>query len=239
MLRDFIKFSLPLAAVLALEWSSAPFALPRQQPSKPAPKYQVLPLDPLSPGDRTLAEKIAREDPRVRELLGTRPLLVSIALLFLKPEHEESPTATKPLAIDRHAEVLFRREDETGVRAIVNLSKKSVLSSDRVSSMELPLIAEDIGQAAKLALANDELRGLLAEDLKNYAAAAEAPGTRTQRYAISGLRLFSKGDDDPCTKHRCVQLMFRRGRDYLADVIVWVDLTEHHVYVERSTHESH
>jgi hypothetical protein len=53
------------------------------------------------------------------------------------------------------------------------------------------------------------------------------------------LRLFSKGEDDPCTKHRCVQLMFRRGRDYLADTTVWVDLTERHVYVERGKHESH
>jgi len=208
-------------------------------PSKQPPKRQVLPLDPLTPAERKLAEQIAREDSKVRELLGNRSQLVSIALLFLKPEGEQVAVPTDPVAIDRHAEVLFRREDEAGVRAVVNLSKRSLVAADHITSMELPLTPEDISQAAKLALADAELRSALGEELKSYAAAAESPGARAQQFAITGLRLFSKGEDDPCTKHRCVQLMFRRGRDYLADTTVWVDLTERHVYVERGKNESH
>jgi len=226
------------AASLAVA-QSPPIDQQKQSPSKRDAKKQVLPLDPLTADDRGLADKIAREDPRVRELLGDRPQLVSIALLFLKPEHEESAAPTKPVAIDRHAEVLFRREDEVGVRAVVNLSKRTVVSAERVTSMELPLTPEDISQAAKLALADVELRSALGDELKSYAAAAEAPDARTKQFAITGLRLFSKGEDDPCTKHRCVQLMFRRGRDYLSDTTVWVDLTERHVYVERGKNETH
>jgi Cu2+-containing amine oxidase len=205
----------------------------------PPPKRQVLPLDPLTPAERKLAEQIARDDSKARELLGNRSQLVSIALLFLKPDDEQEAVPTKPVAIDRHVEVLFRREDEAGVRAVVNLSKRALVAVDRITSMELPLTPEDISQAAKLALADAELRNALGEEFKSYAAAAESPGTRAQQFAITGLRLFSKGEDDPCTKHRCVQLMFRRGRDYLADTTVWVDLTERHVYVERGKNESH
>jgi len=111
-----------------------------------------LPLDPLTPAERKFAEQIAREDSKVRELLGNRPQLISIALLFLKPEGEQVAVPTKPVAIDRHAEVLFRREDEAGVRAVVNLSKRSLVAAERITSMEVPLTPEDISQAAKLAL---------------------------------------------------------------------------------------
>ncbi len=245
-----IKFTRSFRFITALIVLSALFAplaplqarSPGQQggpPSKQPSKRQVLPLDPLTPAERKLAEQIAREDSKVRELLGNRSQLVSIALLFLKPEGEQVAVPTEPVAIDRHAEVLFRREDEAGVRAVVNLSKRSLVAVDRITSMELPLTPEDISQAAKLALADAELRSALGEELKSYAAAAESPGARAQQFAITGLRLFSKGEDDPCTKHRCVQLMFRRGRDYLADTTVWVDLTERHVYVERGKNESH
>ena len=217
---------------------SPPPRAQRQSSPNPERRTQVLPLDPLSSNDRAFAQKIALEDPRVRDLLGGSPHLVSIALLFLKPDKDETALA-KPVEIDRHAEVLFRREDEAGVRAVVNLSKRSVVSAERTTSMELPLTLEDISEAAKAALANEELRGALGEELKNYTAAAQAPNLRSRQFAITGLRLFSKVEEDPCTKHRCVQLMFRRGRDYLAETSVWVDLTERHVYVERRNHESH
>src|SRR5215510_5443926 len=82
---------------------SPPIDQQKQSPSRRDAKKQVLPLDPLTADDRGLAEKIAREDPRVRELLGEGPRPVSIALLFLKPEHEMSAAPTKPVAMDRYA----------------------------------------------------------------------------------------------------------------------------------------
>src|SRR6266436_4325966 len=244
MFTRFARFIQALIVLSAFVGSLAPLQArsPSQQgglPQKQPPTHQVLPLDPLTSAERKLAEQIAREDPKVRELLGNRSQLISIALLFLKPEGEQVAVPTKPVAIDRHAEVLFRREDEAGVRAVVNLSKQSLVSADRITSMELPLTSEDISQAAKLALEDAELRKALGDEVKGYSAAAESPGTRAQQFAITGLRLFSKGEDDPCTRHRCVQLMFRRGRDYLADRTVWVDLTERHVSVERGKNETH
>src|SRR6266853_3044210 len=247
MFTKFTTSSRFITALILLSALFAPFVplqarSPGQQggpPPKHPPKRQVLPLDPLTSAERKLAEQIAREDPKVRELLGNRSQLVFIALLFLKPEGEQVAVPTKPVAIDRHAEVLFRREGEVGVRAVVNLSKRSLVAAERMASMELPLTPEDISQAAKLALEDAELRKALGDEVKGYSAAAESPGTRAQQFAITGLRRFSKGEDDPCTRHRCVQLMFRRGRDYLADTTVWVDLTERHVSVERGKNETH
>src|SRR5260370_1894997 len=104
-------------------------------PSKQPPKRQVLPLDPLTPAERKLAEQIAREDSKVRELLGNRSQLVSIALLFLKPEGEQVAVPTEPVAIDRHAEVLFRREDEAAGRAVGNRSQRTHCGGDRLTSL--------------------------------------------------------------------------------------------------------
>jgi len=46
------------------------------------------------------------------------------------------------------------------------------------------------------------------------------------------LRVVASSDQDPCWKHRCVQLFFRKGDVYLIDTVV-VDLTAQQSRVER------
>lgn len=216
--------------------SAAPLrAQAKVSPKKVTVERQPLALDPLTSADRALAERIATEDSRVRELLGTGPHhLISIDLLFLKPEKEESPAPVHAVEIDRNAEVIFRRgEDESGVRAIVNLTKRTVTFVSRIESRQIPLTQEDIVEAARLAVENEELRHELGTEQEGFTAAAKSSRGATGRYAVTGLRLFTQDEDDPCYKHRCVRVMFRRDLDYLVQPIVMVDLTTRQVNLER------
>jgi Cu2+-containing amine oxidase len=224
-----------LATAVFLECSSgAPLRAQAKVNPKATTERQPLPLDPLTSADRALAERIATEDSRVRELIGTGPHhLVSVDLLFLKPEKEESPAPVQAVEIDRNAEVIFRREDESGVRAIVNLTKRTVTFVSRIESRQIPLTQEDIVEAARLAVENEELRHELGTEQEGFAAAAKSSRGATGRYAVTGLRLFTQDEDDPCYKHRCVRLMFRRDQDYLVQPVVMVDLTTRQVNLER------
>jgi len=190
---------------------------------------QTLPLDPLTTQDRQLAEQIARQDSYVHDLLGDQSRLISVGLLFVKPG---SPASTDNAAsIHRHAEVLFFREDtQMGVRVIVDLTNKSVISSEGIPASQVPLTSEDIRKAAKLALSVTEIQQALGEDLRGFLAAAEGSA---KGFEIDGLRLLGGSQNNLCTVDRCVRLLFRRGRDYLIKPNVWVDLTDGSVHVER------
>lgn len=235
---SFHPFLALCTAVLALALPStgvnAAAAKPAAQ-SQAARTPQRLPLDPLTAEDRRLVEEVARGNERFRTMVGGAQLrTISVDLLPWKPDHEEKAAPTGPEGMQRYAAVLYRLGDtETGIRVIVNLTTRTVVETTPVTSMELPLTPDDIGEASRLALENAQLREALGNDLAGYAAAAKTPGARADRYAITGLRLFSSGEDDPCKKHRCVRLMFRRDRDYLGQPLVWVDLTERAVHVER------
>ena len=60
-----------------------------------------------------------------------------------------------------------------------------------------------------------------------------APPAEASEHVVSGLPIRSSDPKNPCSKHRCLQLFFRRGTDFLSEPVVTVDLTAKHVSVER------
>ena len=210
-------------------------ALAVQQP--PAPRV-LQPLDPLSTAERQQAESVARADARVRELLGAgRSRLVYVDFTAIKrSDAAQLPDSPTSVAVGRHAEVVFYRyDDDSGVRVVVDLQKKAVVQAERVDSAEVPLNTEELSESFALALKDEAVSSLLGTDAKTFRTAdagAAAKGVATPRNIVRGLRVVATSDADPCWKHRCVQLFFRRGDVYLIDSVV-VDLTAQQSRVER------
>src|SRR5580765_3754142 len=66
-------------------------------PSKAATHKAPLPLDPVTPEDRKLAEQIAGGDGKIKALFaGASYRLISVELVPLKPEHDEKGAPTRP-----------------------------------------------------------------------------------------------------------------------------------------------
>ena len=198
---------------------------------------QQLPLDPLTAEERAHAERLARADGRIKEILGEAGVrLVSIEVAAIKPE---SLGDAERMA--RHAEViLFRPEGEVGVKVLVNLQQKSVMQVQKLNGAQVPLTSEDLHEAFELAQRHKEVERMLGSSAKGFQ--MQPAGARIAvplENEVTGLRVRGKNEEDPCTRHRCVELFFRRGSDYLSEQSVVVDLTEKKVYVERMSHETH
>ena len=192
---------------------------------------QRLPLDPLVPDEKSIAERIARTDKRVTDLLGeTKVRVVSVELLALKPQ---SLAAAKQMP--RRVEVtLFQPEREVGAKIAVNLQQRAVEQVEPLASRDVPMTEQDLADAFQLALREPEVQRLLPE-LSSFRVQT-ATASRTMVAAentVTGLPIRGTDPNDPCTKHRCMQLFFRKGKDYFSEANVIVDLSAKHVSVER------
>jgi Cu2+-containing amine oxidase len=196
-------------------------------------QHQPLPLDPLSDQEKRDAIQIAVADARVKEMLGTgrhEPVSVSLFAPKIPREQMEAAAAGKVIPMSRTAEVIFfRYEGESGVRAVVDLSHKSVTEVSHLSSKDVPMTQTDLAEAWSLALRNPAVREALGAEIQHFQVEPSRAG-----YRVEGLRVESVSDKDPCYKHRCLQLLFRRGTDYLVKPSVVVDLSARSVRVERS-----
>lgn len=207
------SFSRHVAAFVMLSGTLVTASVAAAQPPPPQPRG--LALDPLTPVERRTAERVARADPRVRDLVGEGGRLSYVEFVAVKAEDEREAPA-------RHAEVVFLRADaQFGVRALVSLQREpAVVAVDKIPEADVPMTAADLEMARKLALENAEVR-----------AAGEA---RLAKATVEGLRIVATDDDDPCFRSRCVRLLFKIGRDYLSQPVVVVNLTKSSVTVERT-----
>jgi hypothetical protein len=197
------------------------------------PRTERRALDPLTGDEQALAERIARSDSKVKELLGEAGVrLVSATPVLIKAE---SPEKTN-LALRQIEVVLFRPQGEVGARVIVNLQQNGVAAVARLSSDQVPMTNDDVADAFQLALRDAEVTkalGPAAQTFRGRPGPHGPPGLATPENTVGGLPVRSNDPNDPCSKHRCLRLTFRRGQDYLSEPIVTVDLTARHVYVER------
>jgi Cu2+-containing amine oxidase len=175
---------------------------------------QPEPLDPLTQEESREAERLARADQRVRDLLGPGGRLNYLEFLALKSTTESDQPR-------RHAEVMLLRDDSRyGVRAIVQLGTgAAVVSVQRVEESNVPMTDIELQSASRLANENAQVRSVL--------------GAQLAQLQVEGLRVFTNDKRDPCFAQRCVRLLYRQGSDYLSDPVVIVNLSKPTVLVER------
>jgi len=190
------------------------------------------PLDPLTPAEQALAERIARGDGRVKEILGEAGVrLVSATPVLIKTESPEK----FDVALRQVEVVLFQPQREVGARVIVNLRQNAVVEVSRLASDQVRFTDDDLSDAFQLAMKDPEVLRVLGTEAQTFRPQTGPPTTTAAAPAntVAGLPVRSSDPNDPCSKHRCLWLMFRRGNDYLSQPSVTVDLTDKRVYVEK------
>lgn len=233
--------SLLFLAAAVLASTSTPIDSLAQTPSPATPSPQRRPFDPLTREERERAARAANGDERARSLLtrGGRQRLITVELADDKPAEAERGRREgpdRPAQAGRVAEVIyFRYAANDGVRVLVDLASNRVRSVTQLDARGVPLSFEEIEEAAALALKNPQLRALLGPSADSYRAVRPDEEARDDENAlrVEGLRLMTTSQQDPCWEHRCVSLLFRRGRSYLTYTDVTVDLTTQRVHVER------
>lgn len=187
-------------------------------------------LDPLTRDEQAVAERIARNDKRVKDLLGEAGVrLVSATPVLIKTESPEK----FDVALRQIEVVLFRPQGEVGARVIVSLRKNEVVTVSRLASDQVPFTSDDLTDAFQLAMRDAEVLKALGTAAQTFRPRTGPPGAANAENTVGGLPVRSPDPNDPCSKHRCLRLTFRRGTDYLSEPIVIVDLSAKRVYVEK------
>lgn len=196
------------------------------------PQEPPLPLDPLTAQERDLATRLVREDARVREALGPgRTRLVYVDFIAVKSAADSNSPGEQPPR--RRADALFYRYDkDIGVRALVDLERRTVVDVVRVGGDSVPINVEEVEEAARLATADPRVARLVGERLSRFRVATRSASLDDLRAdRIEGLRTLGASPQDPCYRHRCVVLFFRSNNRYEFMNRVVVDLTSQKVQV--------
>jgi hypothetical protein len=188
-----------------------------------------LPLDPLTRIERERAEQVARAYGATKEFLGVgRSRLIYVDFISVKRD----PKAVEPSG--RFADVLFYRYiDNSGLRLLVDIAAGAVIDTAPVAGRSVPLAAAEVEEAARLAMASDEVVRLLGGNTGFRAATGPATREQINDNRIEALRTLGSAPDDPCIRDRCVVLFFRTRNRYIAMNQIVVDLTTQRVLVNR------
>lgn len=204
--------------------------------SMPMHSQQLRPLDPVTPQEKSTAERIALADSRVQKMLGSgRRQLVSVELFApkLSQEQDQRAAAGRDPAMHRFVELIFLRyEGETGARAIVDLTSKQVTEVTELKSEQVPMTQSDVSEAWQLAVKDERVRQQVGDQVDRFQVQPAGKPAARGAYTVDALRLEAADESDPCAKHRCLRLFLRRGTDYLMKPIIIVDLSTREVRVE-------
>ncbi|HET9766382.1 MAG TPA: hypothetical protein VFS60_06025 [Thermoanaerobaculia bacterium] len=125
------------------------------------------------------------------------------------------------------------RTGGTGAWVLVDLLAARVVEARPIQGVDVPLGREDVEEAWELARKSREVAGLLGAQLQGYRVRGEREAVGTVDNEVLGLPVRGTREDDPCTRNRCLSLLFRRGMNFLENVEVIVDLTTGTVRVDR------
>lgn len=173
-------------------------------------QQRPLPLDPLTPEERTRAEEIARADGRVREI-APNPEVDPERVQFTSAKVPDANGRVPAEPTNRYADVVvYDRERGAGARVLVDLTASRAINVIRLPDQLVPITSRDVELAAQIALRNDAMRERFGVAGAEWSV-AHGPVTRARRgrNLIEGVRLVGRSHDDPCTIHRCIALFFR------------------------------
>lgn len=231
-----IFFSITLCVLFMLPSLTAGEQLSmREQPS--LLPQQVLPLDPLTPDEIALAMSIAGADARVKESLGRgRHQFIQVQFVAIKSGADgKGAQEQEPFELRRHAAALFYRYDtDQGIYVVIDLPERSVGEITLVDGRSVPLAREEVSRALAVALRNRQVRTLLGPDADEFERAGRLSTQDGLQQRVEALRVIAASPRDPCYKHRCIELHFRKREGYVPAASVTVDLSAEKVKVQNT-----
>ncbi len=111
----------------------------------------------------------------------------------------------------------------SGLRALVNLAASLVVRTQRLDPVDIVFAQSDVADAFALVRNLPSVRARLGSTLPLYHVGGLAD-TQPQ-YRLEALPARGADPRDPCTAHRCLELLFHAPHGYVAGFRVLVDLT--------------
>ena len=195
-------------------------------------------IGPLTAEERTALEGAVLSDKRVRQIFGEeKPRFIITEAETDKAEAEAFLAGTTEKRPSRRVSVaLFDPKTNRAAHVTVLFEERRILEVQEIKAEDVPLSREDAEDAFSLAKANAELRRALGERMEQFQLADPSKDVRDP-YVAEALPLRSTNPRDPCSKDRCLDLIFRTEEGYLP-FRAHVDLTKRTVRLEtKQRHE--
>lgn len=120
----------------------------------------------------------------------------------------------------------------------VDADSGRVVAVEPFDPIRVPFDEVDLQRATALALQDREVRAFLGRNASRYTPEFSSAGP-ARPFAVQMLPVRGMLPRDPCTKARCVDLLFRGERGYLVGRRVTVDLTNERVELSEGSLRRH
>lgn len=168
--------------------------------------------DDVPPQIASRVRAVAEASPRLRSMLA-EPRTVFIGVELVRRKGEEGRELA-PLYRVLH----YRYSDDSTISSLVDVGRARVTEESEARHAPVALAASELDEARTLALANPRV--------------ARALDRFRERLLVEPLVVRTSDPADPWFGRRIVRLLFRVGRDYVSDPVVFVDLTRREVIVQ-------
>jgi Cu2+-containing amine oxidase len=170
---------------------------------------------PLTDAEVERARGIVNEALRTRNLLDERTFLVHAEMV-----HDKAAPSSRRALLQ-----YYRYNGDLTITSIVDLGAQNIVAFRSVEHVPTGISREEFEEARALALADPRVVAVL--------------GNNREQIVIEPLPLGTDLPEDRFRGHRVIRLLFRIGRDYLAEPEVFVDLTERRVIIEQPSPQMH
>lgn len=120
----------------------------------------------------------------------------------------------------------------------VDAESGRIVAVDRFDPARVPFDELDLQRATALALQDREVRAFLGRNASRFAPQLTM-SQEAQPYMVQMLPVRGISAEDPCTRARCVDLLFHGERGYLTGRRITVDLTNERVEVSEGSVRHH
>lgn len=203
-------FLILLSALLATASSAS---------AQPAPAPEI-----LSATDQQRLGALVLANPEIRRIVGR----ADARLHFSAPDFDKAEAdafLSGSRDVPPRPQVSVLAVSATGAaRARLSLDGGRVVDVQVVPAAELPFFDEDVARALALAQRGDRTKTAFVPSLSRFEPARAGQEYPPEAYIAEPLPIRSSNPRDPCSRDRCLDLVFRTPSGYLP-VRVQVDLT--------------
>jgi hypothetical protein len=214
-----------VALFAATLWSGALAA--DAQPARPPPREAPsrAPASELDARRRAEIAATVLANPEVRRALGgeAQPILHYGAPVYDKAEIEAYLLGRADRAPSPRVSVVAVGRGGA-VAAEVSVQDRRVLAVSPVAAGDLPLFDEDVAEALALVRGNGAARTAVGARFERFQPAEAGREYPASAYVAEALPTRSSDPDDPCSRDRCLEFVFRTPEGYLP-LRIQVDLT--------------
>jgi hypothetical protein len=181
----------------------------------------------LAQAERARVLQALTGDRRVQAIVGAQPRTILGEPIFNKTEIERySRTEDAPAPTRQIPAILFNPTTNRAARAVATADGR-IVSVEPMAAVLVPIMPEDASLALDLVRRSG---GNRIPNLDRFTAEAAGGGSRADNVAEL-LPLRSMASSDPCSRDRCVDVLFRTPDGYLP-VRAHVDLTKRTVQMQ-------